>query len=416
MLGKRKERSAMEPPPPKGDVEKAGNRLAKKAEECTTSRYRGVTKHRRSGRWESHIWAAAKGKQIYLGGYELEEHAASAYDVARLKIKGRTAKTNFDISNYTELLEYLELVTLDELVTAVRKQSQGFAKCPTGVKWITKHASGKWEAKALVGSCSKFINLGLFDSEYAAVTAYHKAMTKMSGKNNSTITSAMQSANVHYSQKYKDSPKALEALQSAVHPALLVKAVPAERNTTTSLQQTKGADAYREKAENPRLSTSSNPLPLQQQVVNPSATAPLLVAPSFSSLFPKMMNVPNSVENSVSIANTKSTIQQQQERSITTAPAANVSLSSTLASLIQMPSDFKFLNASTSQASSKQNNIATTNILHQTSGNSANSVGAAANLIQQQQQQQLQLLASLTSQSQKELALHFHQKLLKGDK
>jgi len=34
--------------------------------------------------------------QVYLGGYEHEEHAAEAYDVAALKNKGPNTKTNFD--------------------------------------------------------------------------------------------------------------------------------------------------------------------------------------------------------------------------------------------------------------------------------------------------------------------------------
>ena len=57
------------------------------------ARFRGVTKHRRSGRWEAHIWVRETGKQVYLGGYELEEHAAEAYDVAALKCKGKKVKT-----------------------------------------------------------------------------------------------------------------------------------------------------------------------------------------------------------------------------------------------------------------------------------------------------------------------------------
>ena len=36
-----------------------------------------------------HAWSA--------GGYELEEHAAEAYDVAALKCKGPGAKVNFDL-------------------------------------------------------------------------------------------------------------------------------------------------------------------------------------------------------------------------------------------------------------------------------------------------------------------------------
>jgi hypothetical protein len=47
-------------------------------------------------RWEAHIWIG-KGinKQIYLGGYEKEEHAAEAYDMAALKTKGFDTPTNF---------------------------------------------------------------------------------------------------------------------------------------------------------------------------------------------------------------------------------------------------------------------------------------------------------------------------------
>ena len=48
-------------------------------------------------RWEAHIWVKELGRQVYLGGYEHEEHAAEAYDVAALKCKGFKVKTNFDI-------------------------------------------------------------------------------------------------------------------------------------------------------------------------------------------------------------------------------------------------------------------------------------------------------------------------------
>jgi hypothetical protein len=62
-----------------------------------SSRFRGVTKHRRSGRFEAHIWVKDLARQVYLGGYEAEEHAAEAYDIAALKAKGRGAKTNFEL-------------------------------------------------------------------------------------------------------------------------------------------------------------------------------------------------------------------------------------------------------------------------------------------------------------------------------
>lgn len=49
-------------------------------------------------RWEAHVWVKELGRQVYLGGYEQEEHAAEAYDVAILKCKGRRVTTNFEIS------------------------------------------------------------------------------------------------------------------------------------------------------------------------------------------------------------------------------------------------------------------------------------------------------------------------------
>jgi hypothetical protein len=40
-------------------------------------RYRGVTQHRRTGRWEAHVWDG--GKQTYLGGFDSEANAGRAY-------------------------------------------------------------------------------------------------------------------------------------------------------------------------------------------------------------------------------------------------------------------------------------------------------------------------------------------------
>ncbi len=53
-------------------------------------------------RWEAHIWVKELGRQVYLGGYEHEEHAAEAYDVAALKCKGFRVKTNFDADRYAQ--------------------------------------------------------------------------------------------------------------------------------------------------------------------------------------------------------------------------------------------------------------------------------------------------------------------------
>lgn len=40
------------------------------------------------------------GRQVYLGGYEQEAHAAEAYDVAALKCKGSSVKINFGMERF----------------------------------------------------------------------------------------------------------------------------------------------------------------------------------------------------------------------------------------------------------------------------------------------------------------------------
>ena len=59
----------------------------------TTSKYFGVTLHRRTGRWIAQI--TVDHSHIYLGMFGLEEDAAKAYDAAALKYFGVQARTNF---------------------------------------------------------------------------------------------------------------------------------------------------------------------------------------------------------------------------------------------------------------------------------------------------------------------------------
>jgi len=103
----------------------------------SSSRYRGVTQHRRTKRWEAHVWD--QGKQVYLGGFESEERAGRAYDLVVLKCRGAGARTNFAGEDYAALLPYLTSVTRDELVHLLRRRSKGFSKGSSKYTGVTKH-------------------------------------------------------------------------------------------------------------------------------------------------------------------------------------------------------------------------------------------------------------------------------------
>jgi hypothetical protein len=47
--------------------------------------YRGVTRHRRSGRFEAHLWLKCYGRQAFLGGWSSGGAAAAAIDLVALK-------------------------------------------------------------------------------------------------------------------------------------------------------------------------------------------------------------------------------------------------------------------------------------------------------------------------------------------
>ncbi|GFZ11341.1 integrase-type DNA-binding superfamily protein [Actinidia rufa] len=154
-----------------------------------TSIYRGVTRHRWTGRYEAHLWdnscrregQTRKGRQ---GGYDKEEKAARAYDLAALKYWGTTTTTNFPIGNYEKEIEEMKHMTRQEYVASLRRKSSGFSRGASIYRGVTRHHQhGRWQARIGRVAGNKDLYLGTFSTQEEAAEAYDIAAIKFRGLN-----------------------------------------------------------------------------------------------------------------------------------------------------------------------------------------------------------------------------------------
>ncbi|KAL1552188.1 AP2-like ethylene-responsive transcription factor AIL1 [Salvia divinorum] len=154
-----------------------------------TSIYRGVTRHRWTGRYEAHLWdnscrregQTRKGRQ---GGYDKEDKAARAYDLAALKYWGTTTTTNFPMSNYEKEIEDMKHMTRQEYVASLRRKSSGFSRGASMYRGVTRHHQhGRWQARIGRVAGNKDLYLGTFSTEEEAAEAYDIAAIKFRGLN-----------------------------------------------------------------------------------------------------------------------------------------------------------------------------------------------------------------------------------------
>ncbi|XP_074563132.1 AP2-like ethylene-responsive transcription factor At1g16060 [Curcuma longa] len=157
-----------------------------------SSIYRGVTRHRWTGRYEAHLWDKncwnesqnKKGKQVYLGAYDDEEAAAHAYDLAALKYWGHETILNFPISTYEEELKEMESQSKEEYIGSLRRKSSGFSRGVSKYRGVARHHhNGRWEARIGRVFGNKYLYLGTYATQEEAATAYDIAAIEYRGLN-----------------------------------------------------------------------------------------------------------------------------------------------------------------------------------------------------------------------------------------
>ncbi|XP_028804609.1 ethylene-responsive transcription factor WRI1-like [Neltuma alba] len=157
-----------------------------------SSRFRGVSRHRWTGRYEAHLWDKGtwnptqkkKGKQVYLGAYADEEAAARAYDLAALKYWGISTFTNFPVSNYENEIEIMKTMTKEEYLASLRRRSSGFSRGVSKYRGVARHHhNGRWEARIGRVFGNKYLYLGTYSTQEEAARAYDIAAIEYRGLN-----------------------------------------------------------------------------------------------------------------------------------------------------------------------------------------------------------------------------------------
>ncbi|KAL1548916.1 AP2-like ethylene-responsive transcription factor [Salvia divinorum] len=154
-----------------------------------SSVYRGVTRHRWTGRFEAHLWDKncwneAQNKKGRQGAYDDEEAAAHAYDLAALKYWGQDTILNFPLSTYQKEILGMDGQSREEYIGSLRRKSSGFSRGVSKYRGVARHHhNGRWEARIGRVFGNKYLYLGTYATQEEAAIAYDMAAIEYRGLN-----------------------------------------------------------------------------------------------------------------------------------------------------------------------------------------------------------------------------------------
>ena len=143
------------------EKKKGGRGLRDKPWKCTSA-YKGVVQHKKTKRWEGHMWQ--NKRQIYLGSFAKEEEAARAYDKAAIFLRKPEEDLNFPLADYASEAETLRKMTKGQLLAQLRRASTGFSWGSTRFRGVSyRSRNGRFEARISGVVENKYTYLGTYD-------------------------------------------------------------------------------------------------------------------------------------------------------------------------------------------------------------------------------------------------------------